>query len=162
MIAAGGSLDGWAQTGYIREREHDNGDLSGFSQYKRPGAPPVTKWFPAPAINSVHSYQTFLNAGGFVVLYIDQYRVDTTNFRPADYWGPQPWSTQLAEETGHCQTDVPGLSSDRVHYTGVRYERPDLTWATPSGPLHKIVDCSTKYDSSFVADGQFDFWTAQP
>lgn len=57
MITALTATAGWAQTGYIREREYDNGALHSFSQVLRTTSDaPVTKFFAGPAVGSVHSY----------------------------------------------------------------------------------------------------------
>jgi hypothetical protein len=152
------SVGGWAQTGYIRDTAHLSGAISYFSQYKRPGAVAVTKWFGGISINSTHSYRSYLLWNGYIALAIDNNLVDTTNFKPADYWGGQFWSSQFAEETGHCQTDVPGLATDKVHYTNMAYMDVDLTWHTPLGTLIPYVDC-TRYDNGMLNSGAYDFWT---
>jgi hypothetical protein len=154
--------DAWAQTGYIRDARHNGGAMSSFSQYIRPGFAPVTKWFSGPGTNSVHSYQSYVGADGYIVLWIDQYQVDKTNFEPSAYWGAQPWSSQYSEETGHCATDVPGLVSYKVHFTSVKYQRPsDSLWLVPY-PTAKARDCGTTYNNNVVDYDKFDFWTANP
>jgi hypothetical protein len=160
MIASQSTL-GWAQTGYIREKDHLNGALVGFSQYKRAtGVAPVTKWFGGPSINSIHSYQSYVS-GAVIVLYIDTYKVDQTNFDPASYWGAQPWSSQFEEETGHCQTDVPGLASDKVHFTQLRI-RQGGSWVAPPSLSPGSQLCGTKYGRAIVNATSVDLWTAVP
>lgn len=144
----------------VRDKDHLNGALSGFSQYLRTTSDTtVTKYFGGPAINSIHSYQSYV-LGTAVVLYIDANRVDTTNFDPAAYWGPQPWSSQFAGETGHCQTDVAGLSSDKVHFTQAKIKQ-GASWVN-SPDVHQGLDCGTKYAQWIIANTTFDLWTAKP
>lgn len=158
MITSLLSTAGWAQTGYIRDKNHNNGSLASFSQYLRTTSDvPVTKWFGAPQLNSIHSYQSFVS-GTAIVMYIDAFKVDTTNFNPATYWGSQPWSSQFFEETGHCQTDVPGLSTDKVHFTTVKILQSGSWVAAPS--LTPGRDCQSKYGQSIVNPTALDLWTA--
>ena len=161
MITSLNAGAGWAQTGYIRETQHLNGTMSSFSQYLRTtGDTPVTKWFGGPSSNSIHSYQSWLS-GTTIVMWIDANHVDTTNFNPVNYWGPQPWSSQFFEETGHCQTDVAGLPSDKVHFTQVKIRQGASFVASPSLTSPK-PDCGTKYGQSKINATTLDVRTAVP
>lgn len=160
MLTAFGNA-GWAQTGYIREKDHLNGALSGFSQRVRlNGEAPVTKWFPAPAQDSTHSYQSLVNGNGFIALFIDANQVDITTWKPVDYWGSQPWSSQYSGETGHCQGDVPGLAVTKAHFTNVKILK-NGSWVAP-GAMGSVVNCGTKYGQAIVNATALDIWTARP
>jgi hypothetical protein len=152
---------GWAQTGYIRDKLNLNGALSGFSQQVRLyGLIPVTKYFPAPAQDSTHSYQSFQLATGFIGLYIDANRVDTTSWKPTENWAPQPWSSQYSGETGHCQSDMPGLAVTKAHFTNVTILQFG-SWVAP-GTMTSVLDCGTKYAHAIVNATALDIWTANP
>ncbi len=95
-------------------------------------------------------------------MYIDATKVDTSTFKPASYWGPQPWSSQFFEETGHCQTDVPGLASAKVHFTNVTIQNTvGGAWVAPGG-MASGLDCGTKYAHAMASGTAFDAWTAVP
>ncbi len=91
-------------------------------------------------------------------MYIDAIKVDTTNFDPAAWWGAQPWSSQFFEETGHCQTDAPGLAVDKVHYTNVKIQQGGSWVNAPS--LQPSWNCGNKYGRSIVNASSFNVWTA--
>jgi hypothetical protein len=150
---------GWAQTGYVRDTLHSSGALSGFSQEVRLyGLTPVTKYFPGPAQDSTHSYQSYTLSTGYLVLYIDANQVDSTTWKPADNWGSQPWSSQFAGETGHCQTDVPGVLTSKAHFTNVTIKQ-NGNWIAP-GTMTSHLDCNGKYAHAIVNSKALDIWIA--
>lgn len=166
VMIADPDLGGWAQAGYIRTQlwNLDGRKLYVFSQYRRAvGFQPITKFFsPGPPNDAVRSYTARYNPmSRRIDLYYEDQRLDTTNFDPTAVWS-QPWSSQWSEETGHCQTDVPGLPLDRVHYTVVRQQHaPGGPWQAPIGAQFGR-DCGAKYATQQVNQTAFDAWTAAP
>ncbi len=163
-MIAGPNAGGWAQSGYVREALIDSTKLFVFSQYRRAtGAPPVTKFFsPGPPNDAVRSYTSQYNSGTRRIdIYYEDQRLDTTNFDPTLVWS-QPWSSQWSEETGHCQTDVPGLVVDKVHYTVVRQQLvAGGGWESPAGAEFRR-NCGTKYATQRINATAFDAWTQNP
>ena len=168
-MLTGPGNSGWAQTGYWRQTTDPFPQMHGFSQVLRRDDGfdvAVTKNWPSPAIDSVHSYQSYvLSSGpsaGYIVMYIDANRVATSTFKPVDYWGAQPWSNQFGEETFHCQTDVPGIDAGntKVHFTGLA-SLHNGSWVAPSPTLQEL-NCGSKYAQANVSATAWDFWTAIP
>lgn len=121
---------GWAQTGYgqFGSRATIRGLVSGvhvFSQYTYKcksylsctGERVSTEF--GGGVSVSHRYEDYQRSDGKLVMSIDGTTLDTSNYDPFGDWDRE-WAGQVAGETFHKQSDIPGTSSDPVNMWGIQ------------------------------------------
>ncbi len=166
MLTTAATL-GWAQSGYIREYELSPTTVYYFAQWKRASgyAPNTLYTSPGPAAGNVVKYKTTINVDGYVEMYRGSTIMARSGWKPSNNWGPQPWSNQYFGETGHCETDVPGLEWNRAHFTDVsRQTWLQGAWINATG-LTTAKDCGSRYQLLTLSPPSsvaFDIWSYTP
>lgn len=155
---------GWAQSGYVKDTIMSQTTVYYFAQWKKnTAATPNTLYTsPGPANGAVIEYKSVVNSNGYIDMYRGATLMATSTWKPADFWGAQPWSNQYFGETGHCETDVPGLDFNPVSLTSVQYRsQVGGTWLTPVG-LTGVHHCGSTYQYATVSSTAFNIWTYRP
>lgn len=146
MVTGASSLDGWAQVGFGRFGSNDPypqqpGGYSVFSQWIRSSStsPRTTVTGNSPALNPVYKTE-YVFSTGVITMWAGSTLVDATNntWDPAIEWSA-PWQPQFVGETIHKASDMPGIASKHVSFTGMKR----LT--------NRVGDWDTMQDPSFAA-----------
>lgn len=155
---------GWAQSGYIRWW---GSSIYQFAQHKRDSSSGyTTKLGSIPTTGSTYTYSevSYWNstAGQWQIKeMVNSTVLQHTNWNTFSYW-TEPFEVAWDGETAYRESDVPGLSSSKAHFTNmqVQWFNDDKWYAASNSTLYGRTDSSRWSRSSFSTANQlFDIWT---
>jgi hypothetical protein len=111
-----------------------------------------TKYFAAPS-GTAQYWVNYNFSNGHLYMNKGLTTLDQTTFDPAVSW-TGPWIPEFFGETGHCESDVPGVAGNRVAYTSVKKMARDGTWSSIPSLSLPTPDCTnSRYHRN---------WSVQP
>ncbi len=155
---------GWAQSGYIRWW---GSSIYHFAQHKRSSSTGyTTKLGSIPTTGSTYTYSevSYWNstAGQWQINeMVNSTVIQHTNWNTFTDWH-EPLAVEWFGETKYRESDVPGLSTSKAHFTNmqVQWFSDDNWYAASNSALNGTTDSSRWARSAFSAANQlFDIWT---
>lgn len=154
---------GYIHTGSLFVYQNQSGyHYSVFTEWTPLSGPDILQfWSPSPPPSSA-LYEVSRNAtDARINLWEGTTQLTHTSYDPALWWST-PWIPEFYGETHHCQSDIPGTTSNRVTFSNVEKKSSAGSWSQINDLLlHKVNVCSNdRYNKQWdTQPNSFDIWT---
>jgi hypothetical protein len=165
MVASNAGKGGYAQSGYYR---YYGSPLYHFAQYRQTATSKYVTKFSTNTIAAGGTYrywqQSVYNSAAAQWQIRDNYNTTIilqTNFNTFSAW-TLPLSVQFEGETKYAESDIPGTTSAKAHFSSMQVQRfSDNGFQAGLPALYGPAagQTSTRYKRSAVAGNAFDIWT---
>jgi hypothetical protein len=151
--------------------------FSGYTRWANLTTIPAKAWYQRDASDSLHQiidgtfnnltqgstyhfWVQYQNTSSRLRMNINTHVIAETTWDPFLYW-TLGWLQVFGGDARYLQSDVPGLSSAKAHYSSMEVQLLNDTWTSSfSAPVSSVS--TTRWTHSSISGNAFDMWTSSP